>query len=716
MFTSIKAKLITILFILGVFPLLIAGFLAYETASDALLFQAREQLGNIGEKTAQQIDDFFKDLKKDIELLSEYPFIQLAFLQFEFGQKLDTVQRVLTDYQKKNNYFNRIYLVGLNGIPIISDSGSDPAVEYSLSSEWFQATLDKGLYLSEIFFPGDGRIPKMILSKPVYDFEDHRKKVGLLVFDIKLSSFTQFVSSLKIGEKGYAFLWDHNGYILYHPDRHYLFNEEIIEKGDDAFRSLLNKMSRGEKGFGSYSLSGVQKNMFFTPCRIKNWSVAIALETSKLMADILKLRRSMITFISIICILILFVSILFIKSIIRPINRLIEGARALGHGNLEHVITIDSDDEFSRLAEEFNGMSSRLRHSMTEIIELKTFNDDILRSVSSGIITVDRTGMITSFNQVAGKILELSKEDRMSAGSPQLEKIRAILNSTLINNESAANVELEFYSEKEERAVYTELNTSLLRNASGEVIGAIADIRDITRRKKIEEEMVRVEKLASLGELSAGMAHEIRNPLAGMKTSAQVLSKRLKTDSGKILIDGIIASIDRMNNTVTDLLNFSRPKPPSPAPYDLPELIDLTLTMLRINLKKSKIALVNDFEENLPRAMIDKEQIQQVFINLILNALKAMPGGGTLSISVKHCRPPVQGFIEISFTDTGTGIKKEHMSKIFNPFFTCDPKGTGLGLSIVQKLLEKNNGYIQIDSMVDRGTHVMIMLPVVQEE
>ncbi len=716
MFASIRAKLIVILLSLGVFPLLIVGYLAYENASDALLFQAKEQLGNIGEKTAQQIDDFFLELNKDIELLSEYPFIQLAFLQFEFGQRLDTVQRVLIDYRNKNNNFNGIYLVDLNGKAIISENESDQVFGKSYFEEWMKRTFSKGLYLSEIVTSNNGQMPKIILSKPVYDFEDSQKKVGLLVFDIKLSSFTRFVSPLKIGEDGFAFLWDHNGYALYHPDRSYLFNLQIGEKGDDDFRGLLERMSEKEKGFGNYSLKGVEKNMFFTPCHTPDWSVAITIETSKLMGDILKLRRSMITFISIIGMLIICVSFLFVKSITRPIKSLTEGARALGNGNLEHVITIDSDDEFFRLAQEFNSMSYRLRQSMNEIIELKTFNDDILRSVTSGIITVDRVNKITSFNKVAGRIIRLTKEDTSSTQSPQIEKIKSILHTTLTDNASATNMELEFYSKRNERLSFMELNTSLLRNASGKVIGAIADIRDITHRKKIEGEMIRVEKLASLGELSAGMAHEIRNPLAGMKTSAQVLSKRLKTDSGKILLDGIIESIDRMNNTVTDLLNFSRPKPSCLKPFDIPKLIDLSLTMLRVNLKKFNIDLVLDYEKSLPKALIDKEQIQQVCINLILNALKAMPHGGTFNITVKNGRPPIQDFLKISFTDTGSGIKKEHLSKIFNPFFTCDPKGTGLGLSIVQKLLEENHGCIQIDSMEGKGTKAVINLPVVQKD
>lgn len=713
MFTSIRAKLITILIILGVLPLSLVSLLAYETASDALLFQAREQLGNIGEKTAQQIDDFFRNLEKDVDLLSEYPFIQLAYLQHEFRQRLDTVKRTLIDYRNRNDYFNGIYLVDLHGKTIISDNTSIAGIENTLPREWLQKALNGGLQWSKIDVSDQIPTPRIILSKPVHDFENPQKKVGLMVFDIKLSSFTRFVSSLKVGDNGYAFLWDHSGYILYHPDSKYLFNNLNSVEADASFRLLLEKMSRGEKGYGSYAINGIPKNMYFTPCRAFKWSIGIALDKSKLMVDILKLRRRMVTFISIICVLILSVSFLFVKSIIRPINRLTEGARAIGNGNLEHTITIDSGDEFLRLAEEFNSMSSRLRQSMNEIIELKTFNDDILRSVSSGIITVDEQGAITSFNEVAGKILGLDLNDPTSDRSPQLGKIKSILHTTLCGADSAANLQLEFYNEKEGRFVFLELHSSLLRNTLGSVIGAIADIRDITRRKRIEEEMVRVEKLASLGELSAGMAHEIRNPLAGMKTSAQVLGKHLNSESDLVLLNGIIASIDRMNNTVTDLLNFSRPKPSCPAPYSLPELIDETMSMVREKLRKSKIDLALDYEDDLPWAMIDKEQIQQVFLNLALNSMKAMPGGGTLGIAAKKHPSAGREFLAISFADNGIGIKKEHMSKIFNPFFTTDPKGTGLGLSIVQKLLEKNNGYIQIDSMVEKGTHALILLPIV---
>ena len=273
-----------------------------------------------------------------------------------------------------------------------------------------------------------------------------------------------------------------------------------------------------------------------------------------------------------------------------------------------------------------------------------------------------------------------------------------------------------------------EVNTSLLRNNEGEIIGAIAHIRDITRRKRMEELMVRVDKLASLGELSAGIAHEIRNPLAGIKTSVQVLAKRWMTGSEKVLIDGVLCEIDRLNKIIADLLNFSRPTSPLLTPVDISVALEKSLDLVSEKIKKSGIQLIREYEQNLSHVIIDKLQIQQVFLNLLLNAIKAMPGGGNLTISRKMIRdrskikekiPAIntlefaheKRFVEITFKDTGHGIEKENLSKAFDPFYTTDPSGTGLGLSIVHKLLEKNNSYIHIESIKGKGTSVTLFFP-----
>ncbi|NOX33485.1 MAG: PAS domain S-box protein [Deltaproteobacteria bacterium] len=725
LFSSIRSKFIAIFVILGVMPLIVVGFFAYKSASNALLLQTREQLGNLADKTAQQIDTFFEVAEKDIDLLSNFPFIQLAFLQFEFGQRLDTAKRLVEEYGKKNQYYKRIHLINLQGRSILTvPRGSNENPELFNTLDWFNAALEKEIFLSDIIMDKPFNGSFLILAKKVYDFEDKTKPVGILVFEIKLSSFTLFVSSLKIGTQGYSFLLNNKGYLIYHPDQSLNFKNTFLEDGDAKLALLIKKMKSGERGFGEYLFKKRKKYMVFTPCRIKNWSVGITLQRSEFMADIIKLRQSMVTFSALIIALIIFVSLLFVKSLTQPISQLITGARAIGGGDLDQTIRVESSDELQGLAREFNKMAARLKTSMQEIVELKTFNDDIFRSVSSGIMTVNRKGELTSINKSAEKIFSLSRHkiDNKALENipPGIKSALALLMLTLGKKEKIEHQVIDFLNQQGE-PVFIEINTSLLNDSGGKVIGAIADIRDITLRKRMEELMVRVDKLASLGELSAGIAHEIRNPLAGMKTSIQVLAKKLTGPSQHLLIEGVLSEINRLNKIVTDLLKFSGPSPTFPGPVDLKLVLKKTLDLLMKKIKKLNIKIVQKYDNLIPMAYIDREQIQQVFLNLMLNAVNAMPKGGTLTLSIKRVTDQDRikekitrenEYMAVSFTDTGSGIKEENLSRVFNPFFTTDPNGTGLGLPIAHKLLEKNNAYIFIDSKEGKGCHVTLIIPV----
>jgi PAS domain S-box-containing protein len=740
-FTGIRSKFIAIFVILGVIPLIIVGFFAYKSASNALLLQTTEQLGNLADKTAQQIDTFFEVVEKDIDLLSNFPFIQLSFLQYEFGQRLDTAKRLVEEYEKKNQYYKRIHLINLQGRSILTvpqnnkeQAGKEtPGLFHRF--DWFTAALEKEIFLSDIILDKHLNSSFLILTKKVYDFEDKTKPVGLLVFEIQLSSFTLFVSSFKIGTQGYSFLLNDKGYLIYHPDKSLILRNTFLENGDVKLARLIKRMASGERGFGDYLFKKRKKYMVFTPCRIKNWSVGITLQHSEFMADIIKLRQSMMTFSALIITLIIFVSLLFVKSLTQPISQLITGARAIGAGDLDQTIRVESSDELQGLAREFNKMTVKLKTSMQEIVELKTFNDDIFRSVSSGIITVNRKGDLTSINKSAQKILSFSKgkldngtKEKIPAG---IKKALALLILTLGKKEKIEHQVLDFFNQQGE-PVFIEINTSLLNESGGKAIGAIADIRDVTLRKRMEELMIRVDKLASLGELSAGIAHEIRNPLAGMKTSIQVLAKKLTGPSQLLLIEGVLSEIDRLNEIVTDLLKFSGPSPSFPIPVDIKIVLQKTLDLLMEKIKKLNIKIVQKYDDKIPDAFLDREQIQQVFLNLMLNAVNAMPGGGTLTISIKRIMDQDrikeritqsfdQGFsmeneyMAVSFTDTGSGIKQENLLKVFNPFFTTDPNGTGLGLSIAHKLLEKNNAYIYIDSKGKKGCRVTLIIPIADE-
>ncbi len=736
LFTGIHSKFIAIFIILGVIPLILVGFFAYKSASNALLLQTREQLGNLADKTAQQIDTFFEVVEKDINLLSNFPFIQLSFLQYEFGQRLSTARRLVEEYETNNQHYKQIHLINLKGRSILTipqNKNEPDNINPGLFNtfDWFNAALEKEIFLSDIIIDKSFADSFLILSKKVYDFEDNTKPVGILVFEIKLSSFSLFVSSLKIGTQGYSFLLNDKGYLIYHPDQSLNLKNTFLENGDAKLSDLIKKMESGERGFGDYLFKQKVKYMVFTPCRIKNWSVGITLQRSEFMADIIKLRQSMITFSTFIIILIMFVSFLFVKSLTHPISQLITGARAIGEGDLDQTIRITSSDELQGLAKEFNNMAVRLKISMQEIVELKTFSDDIFRSVSSGIITVNRKGDLTSINKSAEEIFSFSNSlmDNQALENipPGIKKTLALLMLTLGKKERIEHQVIDF-SDQQGEPVFIEINTSLLNESGGKVIGAIADIRDITLRKRMEELMVRVDKLSSLGELSAGIAHEIRNPLAGMKTSIQVLAKKLKGPSQQLLIEGVLSEINRLNGIVTDLLKFSGPSPTFPAPVDITIVLQKNLDLLMEKIKNLNINIIQNYDDRVPISFIDREQIQQIFLNLMLNAVKAMPKGGTLTISIKRITDQDRikdkftqslnlknKYMAVSFADTGFGINEDNLSKVFNPFFTTDPNGTGLGLSIAHKLLEKNNAYIYINSKENKGCRVTLIIPVADD-
>ncbi|MBC2713065.1 MAG: HAMP domain-containing protein [Desulfosarcina sp.] len=687
----------------------------------------------MADKTAQQIDNFFRTSQKDINLLADYPFVQLAFLQYEFRQRLDTVQRLLLDYSKKNDYFSRIYLIALDGQPILAVPSTDLTRHNFSEDHWFSQTLQKGVYLSDALSPKSYGQAGIFLGKVIYDFEDASQPVGVLAFHIKASAYTDFARSLHIGSGGYALLMHHGGKMIHHPDRQFRSTRDIIKNSDDRLQIHIHQMTQGKKGYGHYSFLEEEKFLVYTPCRERPWSVGITILQAELMADINRFQKKMLTFFLVIIILILPISYLFIKGLTRPIKQLIEGASRIGSGDLNQTIHIESNDELRDVAEEFNKMAVQLKSSMNEIIDLKNFNDDILRNVTSGIITVDRKGRITSFNASAAKILDHTphpaSSHQLDAIPEHLYQILEALKQTLEAGLSIHHRELAV-SKSDQELSYVEINTSLLSSMTGKIFGAIAEIRDITQRKRMEEVMLRVEKLSSLGELSAGMAHEIRNPLAGIKTSVQVLTKRVTKAESKELLSGIESEINHLNKIVTDLLRFSRPSPPIFEPLDITRILGKTLDLISEKVKAHAITIEQHFSPKIPHVFVDQEQIRQVFLNLLINSIKAMETGGRLTIEVQHAdeRPnslahfqaitdlKLSKYIKVVFADTGRGIEPHYLQKVFDPFFTTDPKGTGLGLAIAHKLIEENNGYIFIDSIKEKGTRAILLLPVAKEE
>ncbi len=224
-----------------------------------------------------------------------------------------------------------------------------------------------------------------------------------------------------------------------------------------------------------------------------------------------------------------------------------------------------------------------------------------------------------------------------------------------------------------------------------------------------EEELLRAGKLASLGEIAAGLVHEMKNPLSGISAATQVLSDQLnESDPRREIMQEMIVQVERLNKTLTDLLSFARPRAPQLMPVNVNEVVQNAILLTRSQAEKQKIQLIENYEENLPLIKLDQEQMKQVLLNLILNAFQAMPTGGTLTIETKNERGQS---LDIEIRDTGKGISPENLDKIFVPFFTTRAKGTGLGLPVSKKIVEMHGGEMVVKSDPGQGAVFTIRLP-----
>jgi len=228
--------------------------------------------------------------------------------------------------------------------------------------------------------------------------------------------------------------------------------------------------------------------------------------------------------------------------------------------------------------------------------------------------------------------------------------------------------------------------------------------------QQAQEQLIKTEKMAAIGQMAAAISHDLRNPLTGIKMATYYLSSRIdrkQTEINNILKD-IELEIDYASNVVTNILTYSRPTELIYARCNINKLVDDAMHFTYLQNKELNIELVKKYEKNIPEILIDNKQIKQVIINLISNSIQAMPDGGTLTVKTSRKNSDV----ELEIRDTGTGIGKEDINRVFTPFFTTKARGVGLGLAIVNNIIQKHGGHIDIQSAPGQGTSFKIILPI----
>jgi PAS domain S-box-containing protein len=355
-----------------------------------------------------------------------------------------------------------------------------------------------------------------------------------------------------------------------------------------------------------------------------------------------------------------------------------------------------------------------------ELIETKNFLESIVEKAGDAISVVDLEGKVVYWNDGAEKIYGYKREEvfgkklsqflypREEQSRAEEEKLMGKWMMQVREGKVVSNVEVKRQM-KEGKEIIISMTISPLRDAEGKIIGASRICKDITHLKKAEERLILAERLSSLGELTAGVAHELRNPLAGIKINTQILSRKKDLpEMEKKLLSSTQEGIEKIQKIVDDMLHFAKPKASHFQEEEINEVVEESLAILQPKLKKGNIISVFERAEGLPRLHIDIHQIQQVFINLMLNSIQAMEKGGTLTI---RTFPENEGGVGVELKDTGVGIPKSHLKKIFDPFFTTKSEGTGLGLSISLKILEKHGATIDVISEIDKGSAFTIHFP-----
>jgi len=266
-------------------------------------------------------------------------------------------------------------------------------------------------------------------------------------------------------------------------------------------------------------------------------------------------------------------------------------------------------------------------------------------------------------------------------------------------------------------------NSSLLTDAHGLPLEVITNLHDITEIKRLEARMRRSERLAALGTLAAGMAHEIRNPLSAVKTFVQLLPRKVdKPGFLEKFQRTVPRELDRINRLIEDLLELSRSPKYRFSIVDVGTLVHQTLELFEEELSSLGIELETRIDPGIPSVRADCDQLVKAFHNLIRNAMQAMPGGGELRVEASRCTagvpdpahslPEVNDWLAVSFKDSGPGISEEDLKSIFNPFFTTKDTGTGLGLAITHKVISEHGGHIEAKSRVGEGSCFTVLLPV----
>ncbi len=354
----------------------------------------------------------------------------------------------------------------------------------------------------------------------------------------------------------------------------------------------------------------------------------------------------------------------------------------------------------------FSGMAAvfifqAYRAAKSSLSSMKAYSDTVIQNMPAGLVTTDINGSVTAINDAAKKILD----DNIASVQSHLNRIIATI------TEETPIVSQELLIETAgDKSILLDLTASGIRDAENRDVGYLFLFKDLTREKDLKQQVETHKRLAAIGKLAAGVAHEIRNPLSSIKGLATYFGQRYEDNlADKETAQIMVTEVERINRSITQLLEFAKPMPTQRSAVDLKQIIDHSIKLVAPDLDAKNITARVNIDLAKTDIYSDGDRLNQVLLNLYMNGLQALEKGGRLDINVTQAG---DGMIEIEICDSGEGMEQDVLARIFEPYFTTHATGTGLGLSIVHRIMENLGGSIRAKSKKGEGTCFTLVLPV----
>ena len=704
-FSSIQTKILFFFTLLTLIMFLSISIIFFNSAKIIIKESKEKELETLSRETSNKIERFLFERTGDIAVMASSPLLKNQDLSNIYKQEY--IDSVRANYQT----YDYVFVTDEKGNIIISTGNLNGDEQYKV---WLDKTLTGETLVSDITYSKYRNSYGIYFTAPIRDKTN--KITGAVVELMDLQSVQDILKNVSNEKTENSYLINKHGGVLFGS-----------EKKDSSSNIPIALSS--ENNVFTYKKAGQEYLAAISPISIKQqeWYLIVE-ETSDEANSVLDKLRNYVISLTLFSICILFIFGTMLSELItKPIRHLLVNSINLAAGETDKNIDIKSSDEIAAIAEQFNTLSNNLRGTMQKtleisgeaasLIEIREYFNSFFNEMPAGVIAIDKHGQITSFNSFAEKTTGISRDKIMTSDQDnympkEIYPIVKVLSDSL-NNELTSNKSIVEITDFEGRKISLLLNTSLQRDSNENIIGVVGVFRSLEEIKKFEENINRAKNLAAIGEMAAGMAHEIRNPLTSIRGYAQYIKNEIHSnpaEADSIINDLniIISEVDRLNDIIHIFLNFAKPESPIFKKIVLDDMFSRILDILNKDPLMAKVNMQLLVKEPCD-ADIDEGQFGQLILNLLLNAAQSMTDGGNIDISLSFTDD--RNNIEIIISDNGIGIPYENLNKIFEPFYSTKEYGSGLGLAICSRIVENHKGTIRVTQKTSGGTDFTIIIP-----